>query len=267
MKENENITKKIIDSEKGLRLKEFYEQQNYTQESFAEKIGASQPYISAVVSGKRNIGSNILNRIKDAFPNFNEYWFTTGETEEELRKRLGGKNIDQNFSASDAHSKKKDEVLPKKYEGLTPVKIVTTKARGGWSDMHYSTEYLENMPTVLIESDQNYHGEYLAFEVDGDSMEPEYFPGDIVICRNLSRDKWRYKLHYKDYDFVIAHGTMGVMIKEIIDHDIETGIITCRSLNNEDGKHADFTIKLGEVAFLYNVVEVRQKGKNKKQRR
>ena len=124
---------------------------------------------------------------------------------------------------------------------------------------------LKDMPTVIIETDENYKGDYLAFEVDNDSMEPEYYAGDIVICRKLKRDLWQYKLHYKDYDFVIAH-SKGVTLKEITNHDVENGTITCHSVNQEC-KHPDFKLNLREVAYIFNVVEIRQSGKSKKRRR
>lgn len=166
-----------------------------------------------------------------------------------------------------------DHILPKAdlktktYSNTLEVKVVTTKARAGYADAYYSNEYLNDLPTVLIEADKEYKGNYLAFEVDGDSMEPDYNIGDIVICREIQRHLWQYKLHFKDYDFVIAHGTKGIMLKEIISHDTETGDIVCRSLNNDDGKHGDFTLNLKEVAFLYNVVEHRISGKSKRRNR
>lgn len=156
------------------------------------------------------------------------------------------------------------ELKEKKYSSTVAVKVVTTKARAGFTDSYYSDEYLEDLPTVLIESDKEYKGKYLAFEVDGDSMEPDYNVGDIVICREVQRSLWQYKLHYKDYDFVIAHGTQGIMLKEIRDHNPETGEIVCHSLN-ENNK--DFTLNLKEVAFLYNVVEHRISGKSKRRNR
>lgn len=156
------------------------------------------------------------------------------------------------------------ELKPKHYPSFTEVKVVTSKARAGYSEAYYAEEYLADLPTILIESDKEYKGKYLAFEVDGDSMEPEYYAGDIVICREVKRDLWQYKLHYKDYDFVIAHGTKGIMLKEIIEHNTETGEIVCHSLNST---HADFTLNIGEIAFLYNVVEVRLNGKRRRMRR
>lgn len=155
-------------------------------------------------------------------------------------------------------------VTEKVYKNHIPVKLVPIKARAGWTDEYYADAYLESMPIILMESDKAYRGNYLAFEVDGDSMEPDYHTGDIVICREVKRDLWRYKLHIDQYDFVIAHSKNGIFIKEITNHNIETGDITCHSLNDEN---KDFVINLNEVAHLYNIVEVRESGKNKKQRR
>lgn len=182
--------------------------------------------------------------------NISEHWLLDGEGEMEVD-----------------HFLPKSNLKPKNYFTTLEVKIVTTKARAGYADAYYADEYLDDLPTVLIEADKEYKGKYLAFEVDGDSMEPDYNKGDIVICREVQRHLWQYKLHFKDYDFVIAHGTKGIMLKEIVDHNVETGEITCHSLNNDDGKHEDFILNLREVAFLYNVVEHRISGKSKRRNR
>jgi len=57
------------------------------------------------------------------------------------------------------------------------------------------------------------------------------------------------------------------MLKEITDHNPETGEIVCHSLNNEDGRNEDFTLNLKQVAFLYNVVEHRISGRQKRRNR
>lgn len=153
------------------------------------------------------------------------------------------------------------ELKPKEYSTSIKVRLVSNKAKAGWSEGYYNEEYLEELPFVMIDADENYKGKYLAFEVEGDSMEPDYLEGDIVICREIQRHLWGSKLHYKDWDFVIAHSTNGIMLKEITAHNVETGDITCHSLNP---KYEDFVLNLHQVAHLYNVVEVRQKGRNKR---
>jgi hypothetical protein len=79
------------------------------------------------------------------------------------------------------------------------------------------------------------------------------------------KDHWKTKLHFQDWGFVIAHGTKGIMLKEITAHNVETGEITCHSLNSDI--HPDFTLNLGEVAYLYNIVVNRRIGKNTRRRR
>lgn len=170
--------------------------------------------------------------------------------------------INSNYSNESKGSEiPKGELKPKTYSHTLEVKLVSNKAKAGWSEGFYNDEYLEKMPVITIEADANYRGEYMAFEVAGDSMEPDYMEGDIVICRKIQRHLWTGKLHIRDWDFVIAHGTQGIMLKEIAEHNVETGEILCRSINSN---YKDFTLNLREVTYLYNVVEVRQKGRNKR---
>ena len=173
--------------------------------------------------------------------------------------------IKQNYIDRESSEKHQEiprgELKPKEYSTSIKVRLVSNKAKAGWSEGYYNEEYLEELPFVMIDSDENYKGKYLAFEVEGDSMEPDYLEGDIVICREIQRHLWSSKLHFRDWDFVIAHSTNGIMLKEITAHNVETGDITCHSLNP---KYEDFVLNLHQVAHLYNVVEVRQKGRNKR---
>ena len=173
--------------------------------------------------------------------------------------------IKQNYIDKEGSIKQQEipqgELKPKEYSTSIKVRLVSNKAKAGWSEGYYNEEYLEELPFVMIDADENYKGKYLAFEVDGDSMEPDYLEGDIVICREIQRHLWGSKLHFRDWDFVIAHSTNGIMLKEITAHNVETGDITCHSLNP---KYEDFVLNLHQVAHLYNVVEVRQKGRNKR---
>lgn len=77
--------------------------------------------------------------------------------------------------------------------------------------------------------------------------------GDTIFCREVKRELWRFKLHYNQWFFVINH-VNGLLVKQIVDHDVEKGIITCHSLNNVYGD--DFQLKLSEVRELYNVIKI-----------
>lgn len=228
------------------RLKEFIKCNHLSIREF-ERI-CSFPN-GTVNSMKDSISPSRKKSIVENFPTINVIWLLTGEG---------------NMFLDEKNNELKNDLKLKTYPSAIEVKLVTTKARAGYSDSYYSEEYLKDLPSVLVEADKEYKGNYLAFEVDGDSMEPEYYAGDIVICREVKRDLWQYKLHYKEWDFVIAHGTQGIMLKEITDHNTDTGEIICHSLNES---HKDFKLNLREVSFLYNVVEHRRSGKAKRRNR
>lgn len=243
-------------------LRRSRERYNLTQEDLAKMLHSSRKTINSYENGSNIPDAKIL-LLQKIF--------------EDLEKGLavkvgditntGGNVVAGNTGSVNIGNEERENVVPqgelkpKQYSHTLEVRLVTNKAKAGWSDGYYNEEYLEDMPIVVIDADDNYKGKYLAFEVAGDSMEPDYLEGDIVICREVQRHLWNSKLHFKDWDFVIAHSTQGIMLKEIIDHNVETGDIICHSINP---RHEDFTLNLREIAHLYNVVEVRQKGRKKR---
>jgi len=61
------------------RLRCFLETKGVRQNDFSQKIHSTQQYVSALLNGNRNIGTNLANRIMDEFPDLNKVWFLTGE--------------------------------------------------------------------------------------------------------------------------------------------------------------------------------------------
>lgn len=238
------------------RFIEVYEYLQHTRPDFTpEKIGLSQDEINNIRIGKTKVPFIKIVNLKTAYPEINTDYITSNYGEILIPVIDYSKITDR---------LPQGELKEKEYPEKLAVKLVTTKAQAGWTEGYYNDEYLEDMPTILIDSEEKHHGNYLAFEVAGDSMEPDYIEGDVVICREVQRHLWQYKLHIKDWDFVIAHATNGIMLKEIIKHDVKNGVIYCHSLNP---KYEDFKINLHEVRFLYNVIEVRQKGRSKRSNR
>jgi hypothetical protein len=71
----------------------------------------------------------------------------------------------------------------------------------------------------------------------------------VVVYREIKCELRRYKFHIDDWDFIIAHRKQVIMLKQIVDHNVETGETVCRSINNFEYPY--FTLNLREVAFLY----------------
>lgn len=239
MKEKENITNKIKgDPAKSKRLKQFYESKNLSQDAFAAKIGASQAYISAVVNGKRNLGTNILNRIKASFVDFDEYWFTTGETEDDLRARLGGKSL---------YAKKlKDTVTQVSHDGYMEVEFRDLSVAAGPLSM---VDERAPKKTLLVPREYD-NGEYLVVRVEGPSMEDGSIysipnGANILIKRYYLENG--DKLPIRDNLFVID-AKDGQALKQIIEHNTEEGYIVCHSYNPE---FQDYKVRLEDVFGFY----------------
>jgi len=130
-------------------------------------------------------------------------------------------------------------------------------AYAGYLSGYGDAEYIEQLPTEPFFVDRNYKGNYRCFEVRGDSMQDgtsaSYFAGDLLLARELPKDKWKDKLHIHQWKFVIVHKTNGILTKKIVSHDTRKGTIVVHSLNPA---YEDFEIRLDEVAQLFNVVKM-----------
>lgn len=136
------------------------------------------------------------------------------------------------------------------------VPVVHIKGRCGYLAGYEDREYIGSLPTMPVIVDRTYHGKYMIFEAEGDSMDDgtrnSICDGDKLLCREVRRDLWLPKLHINDWYFVIVHRTEGIAIKQITNQD-EKGNITCHSLNE---MFNDYTVNLDDVLEIYNVIKV-----------
>lgn len=205
---------------------------------FARKIGERPQTVSNWVS--RGAGKNVLNKILGYFPEVNVNWLLTGE----------GEMTNQSPSSvqSNAHVVENPNYMN--------VPVVYIKARCGYLAGYEDREYIGSLPTMPVIVDRTYHGKYMIFEAEGDSMDDgtrnSICDGDKLLCREVRRDLWLPKLHINDWYFVIVHRTEGIAIKQITNQD-EKGNITCHSLNE---MFNDYTVNLDDVLEIYNVIKV-----------
>lgn len=75
--------------------------------------------------------------------------------------------------------------------------------------------------------------------------------GDLVTGRRLQRKHWANKLHYHKHPNWVIVKYDGIIIKQIIDHDVENGVLIYESLNP---RYPGGSIHLDEVQELYNIL-------------
>lgn len=224
----------------SLRLKQLLEKKGLTAYMFAEETGISQSTLSRILNKDTKPNASNLKVISDYFQ-IDKTWLLTGQQEE---------------------IKKKVEKQPELYisENVMNVPIVTQYAYAGYMNGFNDPTYIEELPKIPFLVEKEHKGEYICFEVKGDSMDDgthdSYLERDILLCRNVRKDFWKSKLHINKWDFVIVHKENGICVKRIIKHDVEKGIITCHSLNDY---YEDFEMDLRDVTKIFNIVDIQRK--------
>lgn len=166
----------------------------------------------------------------------------------------------QYFSSLEkANSPIQNEAIPLNQDHIINVPLVNQYAQAGYLNGYQDAAYVATLPTIPFIIDHEAKGNYVAFEVRGDSMndgtEESYLEGDRLLCREIYPQYWiDCKLHIKKWDFVIVHEE-GILVKRITDHDVTNHTITIHSLNE---MYPDRVIDLAEVKQIFNVIELQR---------
>ena len=220
---------------------------------------------------KRNNGNGVLRKILAKFPTVSPAWLFTGEGDmllntiptektEDIFNTDEYRLLQQKFNALlEDYKGLKKEAEPLNPNAVLYVPLVNQYAYAGYLNGYQNETYMNTLPTIPFIADHEARGNYIAFEVKGDSMndgtEESYLEGDRLLCREVPQHLWAdSRLHIKKWDFVIVHEE-GIIVKRIIDHDVANHTITVHSLND---MYPDRVIDLAEVKQIFNVVEMQR---------
>ncbi|MCC9066333.1 XRE family transcriptional regulator [Flavobacterium piscisymbiosum] len=226
----------------GERLSLKMKENGLNPNKIAVSTGIHPTTIKNYLNNIGNPDSLKLDKVAEVL-DINLKWVLTGEGEVERKKEL-----------------LKDEVVNHVAENLMYVPLVNQYAYGGYLNGFNDPTYIEELPKIPFLVEKEHKGDYICFEVKGDSMDDgtheSYLERDILLCRNVRKDFWKSKLHINKWDFVIVHKDNGICVKRIIKHDVEKGIITCHSLNDY---YEDFDMDLRDVTKIFNIVDIQRK--------
>ncbi len=225
------------------RIKIIKDYFDLNQTEMADRLNITQPNLSAILSRKREVGKNMRLRIISEF-DINEDWFLTGEGKMLKDKSLKKKSISSN-------------AMPIDNVQFMNVPFIPIHAQAGYTQGYGDIEYIDSLPTYPVAVDRTYKGKYRIFEVKGDSMDNgdrhSLYEGDKILCREVKPEYWKTRLHFRDWYFVLVTKTDGIVVKEIVSHDVENHKIKCHSLNP---LFEDYEIDLADVAEIYNVIKL-----------
>lgn len=218
---------------------------------FAHAIEEKPNTTSNWISGNRKVGLEVIEKILARLPQINSSWLIAGEG----AMLKSDKKDEEPYLVTKAGVKYYQ--LPNgRY--LMRVPFVPMKVYAKYVDDHRDADLTESLDEYNFIVDQIGHGRYMAFEIKGDSMDDDtrksLANGDIVLGRELHCDHWKEKLHTNDYPNWIIVLDNTILCKQIIDQDVERGIITCHSLNPSP-EYADFTLRFNEIRQMFNIIQ------------
>jgi hypothetical protein len=203
---------------------------------------------SQIINGKVKTPKNFINKLKNIEPRLNINWLETG---------TGSMLLD---SSTDTDTKSNAKPIMISELNVTIAPLIGQYAQAGYLCGFADKEYLDKQP-MYVATQKYSGGNYVAFEIRGDSMDNDrrnaICNGDVVLGRELYQHYWTAKLHIPKV-FIIVHQTEGILLKEIIDHDVERGIITCHSYNPDKERYPDFELHLKDIQQLFYMKELRR---------
>lgn len=254
-----------------LKIRELRAKANLSQQNLSDKTGIPKGRIAQWEVGKGqpkvadfevlvNFFATQLSLSSEEIKNFNDE--TDGALIKPLRKKANATDKGDLYPEDgERYIRRTNEyVVVEDGNYRLKVKKVDHKAFAGYLAGWADPVYIESLPFTIVTVKEFHSGEYRSFEVSGDSMDYEgkraIEDGDHVIGRRIERDLWTSKLHIKQWrEWVIVHDE-GIVVKHIVKHDVDLGLITCRSYNEDKIAYPDFDLNLDEVYELYNVVKV-----------
>ena len=209
-------------------LKSHLKQLGYKQDELSKMLDVSQPYISALVSGKKPFGKETAEKWQQMF-GFSSGWLLTGE---------GSMLVNtSNTSATPSPPSLQEEETKR-------VPLIPFEARGGQLDGFarngVTLAQCETVPTP-------FKGAWFAISVRGQSMSPTYPSGCVLfISKNIADWVEWGKVYVLDTE-------NGVIVKQLAPSTLGEDFVCCKSFN-EAPEFAPFNVPKASIFGIYRVV-------------
>lgn len=153
-----------------------------SQTEFARKVKMSRELVSKIENGKAELKKPTIRKIQRFLENHS---FTSYSQDVNF---LGKPS----HSPLRAHSSYGNQRLDQKNEpSLTMVPLVGIKAQAGFIKGYEHVDYLDTLEKYSLPPGVNPTGAtWCYFEVDGDSMEPTFYAGDLILATLVAHEDW-----------------------------------------------------------------------------
>ena len=216
-------------------LKSHLKRLGYNQEQLSKMLDVSQPYISALVSGKKPFGKETAEKWQQTL-GFSAGWLLTGEG-----PMLVNNSVNDLVNTSNASA---PAPSPSSIEEIKRVPLIPFEARGGqlngFANNGVTLAQCETVPTP-------FKGAQFAISVRGQSMSPTYPSGCVLfISKNIADWVEWGKVYVLDTE-------NGIIVKQLAPSTLGEDFVCCKSFN-EAPEFAPFNVPKASIFGIYRVV-------------
>ena len=215
----------------GIRIKELMDRKGVSAYTVSSDTGISQSTLSRLLNKDSKPNASNLKALSEYF-NVEQSWLITGEDY-------------KNF---------KEEVRQIPFEDFMEAEYLPAQAQAGYLSSLEENSHLD-LETILVPKEFE-KGNYTVVEIVGSSMDDgttrSICDGDKLLVKELEENLLNKLLPYRQYLFVIVSRD-GIVCKQITNHNIETGVVTCHSFNSTWN---DYEINLKDVFRIFFVKKI-----------
>lgn len=238
------------------KLKDYFCSIGIRQDVLSKELGVSQPYISQLINGKKEVGKKVANKLSEKF-GLSQYWLLTGEGEmlrDQSTTNIASNNTygdnasgNKNITITNARTRTREEDEGDKHKEIV-FRPVVTKQLATQSDTDvYSvikndkTLKLQYIPTIPPYTSIDFY-----YTIRQDAMLPEYKLGEVLALE-----------HTKSNSDIVQGAAMvvdttdfGFLFRRIYDRG---DYYECRRIN-EDSVFENQNVPKSKVIRLYRVI-------------
>nr|DAM91198.1 MAG TPA: helix-turn-helix domain protein [Caudoviricetes sp.] len=227
------------------KLKDYFCSIGIRQDVLSKELGVSQPYISQLINGKKEVGKKVANKLSEKF-GISQYWLLTGEGEM-LRDQSTTNIASNNITITNARTRTREEDEGDKYKEIV-FRPVVTKQLATQSDTDVYSVIKENKTLKLqyIPAIPPYTSIDFYYTIRQDAMLPEYKLGEVLALEHMKSNSDIVQ----GAAMVVDTSDFGFLFRRIYDRG---DYYECRRIN-ENSVFENQNVPKSKVIRLYRVI-------------
>lgn len=235
------------------KLKDYFYSIGIRQDVLSKELGVSQPYISQLINGKKEVGKKVANKLSEKF-GLSQYWLLTGEgemlrdqsTTNIASNNTYGNNDSENNNITITRTREEDDAEDKHKEIIYKPVVTKQLATQPDTDVYSAIKEDKTLKLQYIPTIPPYTSIDFYYTIRQDAMLPEYKLGEVLALEHMKSNSDIVQ----GAAMVVDTSDFGFLFRRIYDRG---DYYECRRIN-EDSVFENQNVPKSKVIRLYRVV-------------